>query len=220
VEGASPKLLSDQVQVSFSANVTVVPYQKYRIKNGNKVPEGSRWPTFRFYWKHLINSDSFAGGSYSHFDMLKFEVSQKLDPGAFRELKWMIRTGGYTDNRGISFFDFFHFNTQTFPLLVYNHDDAFMVPRYYTLSTPEFFAEAHLKYTSPYLLVKYLPGLNRTLIRENLIFTYLGSRYNNSYTEIGYSLSEIFLLAELGVYVGFDDFRYRFTGIKISFRFN
>lgn len=219
-EGTYLQLFTNQVQLNFSANVTVVPYQKYRINNGNKVPEGSVWPTFKFYWKHLMNTDSFDSGSYSHFDMLRFEVSQKLDPGAFRELKWMIRTGGYTDNRGISFFDFFHFNTQTFPLLVYNHDDAFMVPRYYTLSTPEFFAEAHLKYTSPYLMVKYLPGLNRTLIRENLIFSYLGSRHNTSYTEIGYSLSEIFLLAELGVYVGFDDLKYRFTGIKISFRFN
>lgn len=219
-EGTYPRLLYNQNQVSFSANLTVVPYQRYRINNGNKIPEGSRWPTFRFYWKHLMNTDSNAGDSYAHFDMLRFEVSQKLDPGAFRELKWMIRTGGYTDNRGISFFDFFHFNNQTFPLLIYNQDDAFMVPRYYTLSTPEFFTEAHLKYTSPYLLFKYLPGLNRTLVRENLVFSFLGSRYKNCYTEIGYSLSEILLLAEVGVYVGFDDLIYKFTGIKISLRFN
>jgi len=219
-EGPSSYPFNDQKQVSFSAKVTVVPYQKYRIVKGNKLPEGSQWPTFRFYWEHLVNSGSSAEGSRSHFNMLKFEASQKLNPGAYRELGWLFRTGGYTDNRGISFFDFFHFNSQSFPLLVYNHDDAFMIPRYYTLSTPEFFAEAHLKYTSPYLLVKYLPVLNKTLMRENLIFSYLGSRYNSSYTEVGYSMSEIFLLAELGIYAGFEDLRYKFTGIKISFRFN
>ena len=166
-----------------------------------------------------MNSVSPGEAKYAHFNMLKFEASQKLSPGAYREFKWLFRTGGYTDNRGISFFDFFHFNNQSFPLLLYDHDDAFMIPRYYTLSTPEFFAEAHLKYTSPYLLMKYLPVFNRTLMRENLVFSYLGSRYSNSYTEIGYSVSEIFLIAELGVYAGFENLSYKFTGIKISFRF-
>lgn len=210
---------NDQKQISFSAKLTVVPYQKYRIIRGTRVPEGSQWPTFRFFWEHLMNSVSPGEAGYAHFNMLKFEASQKLSPGAYRELKWLFRTGGYTDNRGISFFDFFHFNNQSFPLLLYDHDDAFMIPRYYTLSTPEFFAEAHLKYTSPYLLMKYLPVLNRTLMRENLVFSYLGSRYSNSYTEIGYSMSEIFLIAELGVYAGFENLSYKFTGIKISFRF-
>jgi len=218
-EGIPGNILYDQKQFNFDINITVVPYQKYRVLNGNKVPAGSEWPQLRLTWKYLINSRASSGTRYDKFNLFRFEVSQKLNPGAFREFKWMIRSGGFTDNRGLSYFDFFHFNSQTFPFLIYNYDDAFMIPAYYSLSTPEFFAETHLKYTSPYLLLKYLPGLNRTLVRENLIFSYLGSRYHSSYTEIGYSLSEIFLIGELGVYLGFDDLKYRSTGLKFSIRF-
>jgi len=95
-----------------------------------------------------------------------------------------------------------------------------MLPAYYSLSTPEFYGEAHFKYTTPYLLLKYLPGLTKTLIRENLSISYLGSRFHSNYTEIGYSLSEVFLLAELGVYVGFDDLKYRSFGAKLILKFN
>ena len=95
-----------------------------------------------------------------------------------------------------------------------------MNPAYYSTSTPEAFGEVHLKYTTPYLLLKYLPGLSNTLIRENILMSYLGSRYHPNYTEIGYSLSEIFFLAEIGVYVGFEDLAYKSVGAKLILRFN
>ena len=62
-----------------------------------------------------------------------------------------------------------------------------MIPSYYSLSTPELFGEVHLKYTTPYLLLKLLPGLSKTLMRENLSFSTIGSRFHSNYTEIGYS---------------------------------
>jgi hypothetical protein len=94
-----------------------------------------------------------------------------------------------------------------------------MLPAYYSLSTPEFYGEVHFKYTTPFLLLKYLPGLNNTLMRENLIFSYLGSRFHTNYTEIGYSLSELFLIGELAVFLGFDDLKYRSTGVKFVIHF-
>lgn len=218
-EPLAGELLYDQKHFDFGANITFTPYQKYRVYNGNKVPSGSGWPEFTLIWKHILNSRPGSSSEYSHFDMLRFEVSQRIERGAFREIKWLVRTGGYTDNRGLSYFDYFHFNSQSFPLLVYNYADAHMIPRFYSLSTPEFFGEAHFRFTTPYMLLKYLPGLNNTLIRENFIFSYLGSRYHSNYTEIGYSLSEIFLVGELGLYIGFDDLKYRSLGVRFSIRF-
>ena len=95
-----------------------------------------------------------------------------------------------------------------------------MNPAYYSISTPEAFGEVHLKYTTPYLLLKFLPGLSNTLIRENILMSYLGSRYHPNYTEIGYSFSEIFFLAEIGVYVGFEDLSYKSVGAKLILKFN
>jgi hypothetical protein len=131
-----------------------------------------------------------------------------------------MRTAGFLDNRNLTFYDFFQINSQPFPILLNNYEDAFMIPSFYSLSTPEFYIEGHLKYTTPYLLLKLLPGISNTLMRENLSLSYLGSRFHPNYTEIGYSISEIMFIGELGVYVGFNDIKYNSIGLKAVLRFN
>jgi len=212
--------LSNQEHYEFASKFTYTPFQKYRIQNGNKIPEGSDWPTFSLLWQHGINKFSEMGDMIKHYDLIRFEVSKNRSIGAFSEFKWRFRTGGYLDNRSLSFYDFFHFNSQSVPLLINNYEDAFMIPSYYTMSTPEFYGEIHLKYTTPYLLLKLLPGLSNTLMRENLTFSYLGSRFHPNYTEVGYSLSEILLFGEIGVYTAFDNLKYRSIGAKLVLRFN
>ncbi|HPV17372.1 MAG TPA: DUF5686 family protein, partial [Bacteroidales bacterium] len=206
--------LSDNSHFEFVTNVTFTPYQKYRVYKGNKVPEGSDWPEFMFTWKHGANRETSSSGSYDHFNMFRLEVSQRQETGLFSELRWKIRTGGISNKTGLTWFDFFHFNSQPVSILINNYDDAFMLPAYYSLNTPGFFGEAHLRYTTPYLLLKLLPGLSNTLMREKLSLALLGTENGNFYTEAGYSLSEIFLVGEAGVYVGFNNLRYSSVGLK------
>ena len=152
--------------------------------------------------------------------MIRFEVFKSRTLGAFSNFRWRIGTGGFLDNRSLTYFDFFHFNSQPLPILLDDYQDAFMLPAYYSLSTPEFFGEVHLKYTTPYLFLKLLPVLSNTLMRENLSLSYLGSRFHTNYTEIGYSISEFLFIREIGVYVGFDDIKYKSIGGKLVLRFN
>jgi hypothetical protein len=181
---------------------------------------GSDWPEFSLTWKHGFNEFGEMVSKLRQYDMMIIEASQRINSGAFSEFRWRFRTGGMFDNRNLPFYDFFHFNAQSFPFMLNDYGDAFMIPSFYSLSTPELFGEAHLKYASPYILLKLLPGLSNTLIRENIYLSWLGSRFHTNYTEIGYSLSEIFLVSEIGVYVGFDDLKYRSTGLKLVFKFN
>jgi hypothetical protein len=95
-----------------------------------------------------------------------------------------------------------------------------MLPDYYSTSTPDAYCEMHIKYTTPYLLLKLLPGLSNTLMRENLSFSYLGTRFRNNYSEIGYSISEVFFIGEIGIYAGFEDVRYKSIGGKLVLKFN
>jgi hypothetical protein len=218
--GSNPiNSLRNQRHADFVTNVTFTPRQRYSIYKDRKVPRGSDWPTFNFTWKHGINDFPEMVNRYKHYDMLRFEVSKNSDVGAFSEFRWRVRTGGFLNNSDLTYFDFFHFNSQPVALLLDNYQDAFMLPSYYSLSTPELFGEAHVKYTTPYLLLKYLPGLSKTLMRENISLSYLGSRFQSSYTEVGYSISEILLLAEAGVYVGFENTRYKSFGVKLILRF-
>ena len=212
--------LRDQEHAAITAKITYVPFQKYRISKGARIPQGSDWPTFSLSWEHAVNDFRNVGEQSSHYDMIRAEAFKKYEIGAFSEFRWLVRAGGFPDNRNLTFYDFFHFNPQPIPVLINDYQDAFMLPAYYSMSTPEVYGEAHIKYTTPYLLLKLLPLLSNTLIRENLLLSTIGSRYNPNYTEIGYSLSEIFFLAEVGVYVGFENLSYKSIGGKLIIRFN
>ncbi len=212
--------LRDQIHYELATNITFTPGQKYRMNNGFRIPEGSDWPVFTLQWKHGINEYSEPSERYRHFDMIRLEASKKYDPGAFSEFRWRVRTGGFLNNKYIPFFDFFHFNSQSFPLLLNDYQDAFYLPAYYSLSTPEFFGEIHIKYTTPYLLLKYLPVLSNTLMRENLSLSWLGTGNNSMYTEAGYSISELFFLGEAGIFAGFDNLKYRCAGFRFILKFN
>ena len=211
--------LRNQKHFDLLSILSYTPLQKYRISKGVKIPEGSDWPTFSLAWQHGINDFSEIKQGLRRSDMFRFEVSKSKSIGAFSNLRWRIRTAGYLDNRNLTFYDFFQFNSQPFPLLLNNYEDAFMIPSFYSMSTPEFYVEGHLKYTTPYLLLKLLPGFSNTLMRENLSLSYLGSKYHKNYTEIGYSISEILFIGELGVYAGFDDIRYRSVGLRAILNF-
>jgi hypothetical protein len=212
--------LRDQKHFDLLARISYTPYQKYRMRRGTKIPEGSDWPTFELTWQHGFNDFHEIKPGLRQYDMIRVEASRNNSIGAFSNFRWRVRAAGFLDNRSLTFYDFFHINSQPLPLLVNNYEDAFMIPSFYSLSTPEFYAEAHIKYTTPYLLLKLLPVLSNTLMRENLSLSYLGSRYHLNYTELGYSISEIMFLGELGVYVGFDDTKYRSVGLKAVLKFN
>jgi hypothetical protein len=193
---------------------------KYTIRDGRKLSRGSDWPTFSFGWKHGINRFADLGQDIYNFDHLRFEAFRRSSIGAMGEFRWRYRAGMFLNKSGANFIDFFHFNPQPIPVLLADYEDAFMLPQYYSLSTPEYFSELHVKYTSPYLLLKLIPGLSKTLMRENLSLGFLWSHYQTAYTEIGYSISEILLVGEVGVYVGFDNLNYSSVGGKIVLRFN
>jgi hypothetical protein len=212
--------LTNQKHVDFQADVSYVPFQKYRMHKGIKLPANSDWPTFNLTWEHGLNDFQKILSNGKSFDMLRFEVFKNKTVGAFSDFKWRIRAAGFLDNRNIPFYDFFHINSQPLPVLLNNYEDAFMIPAFYSMSTPEFYVEGHLKYTTPYLVLKLLPVLSNTLMRENISFSYLGSRYHSNYTEFGYSISEIAFIGELGVYAGFDDLKYRSIAVKIILKFN
>jgi hypothetical protein len=212
--------LRDQKHGNLMATITYTPRQRYSIRGETKIPRGSQYPTFSLSWNHGINEFSEMTPHFHDYDFIKFEASKRSEIGAFGEFRWRFRTGGFLNNSYITYYDFIHFNEQPLLILINDYEDAFMLPKYYSLSTSEFFTELHVKYTTPYLLIKLLPVLSNTLMRENLSLSYLWSKYHRAYTEIGYSISEFLFLGEIGVYAGFDILKFNSFGAKVVLKFN
>lgn len=214
--GSNPiNALRDQKHFEIVTYVTFTPRQKYSIYMNTKAYRGSDWPTFGLIWKHGINEYTELTGKYKNFDLITVDISRNRTIGVVNNLKWRITGGGFLNNRYVDWYDFVHFNTQPLPVILDNYSNSFRLPPYYSMATPEFFGEVHVNYSTPYLLLKYIPGFSKTLAKENLSLSYLGSRYHSHYTELGYSITQLFLLGEAGVYAGFDNLKYRSIGVRI-----
>ena len=214
--GSNPiNALRDQKHFEFVTNVTFTPRQRYSIYKNAKVSRGSDWPTFGLTWKHGINEFSELTDKYKDFDLIMADISRYHNIGIAGNLRWRIVSGGFLNNKYVDWYDFVHFNAQPLPVLIDNYHDAFRLSAYYSMATTEFFGEVNFNYSTPYLLLKYIPGFSKTLARENLSLSYLGTRYHSHYTEIGYSITQLFFIGEAGVYVGFDNLKYRNVGARV-----
>ena len=208
---------TDHLHASFTAELKYTPRQHYRISNGSKISAGSDYPTFTLTWKHGYNYNDTLSDQY---DMIKADISRTDRFGALSEFRWRLTGGGFINRFNLQLQDMYYFNTQESPVLLNSFGEAFYLKPYYSVSSPSFFSEAHARYTTPWLILKRIPGLSRTLMRENIGIASLWTPDYGFYSEIGYSLSEIFLMAELGVYAGFHDLTYSSIGVTLRLRFN
>ena len=215
VEGYGSMTPVSHSNVSFTARLSYTPGQRYRLTGGSKVNAGSDYPTFSLTWKHAYNYNDTLS---DHYDMFMAEIFRTSRFGSLNELRWRIRGGGFINSENLQLQDMYFFNTQESPVLLNSYEDAFYLRPYYSISALRFFTEGHIRYTSPTLLLKRLPGLSRTLTRENTSFSVLWTPDYGLYYELGYSLSEIFLIADLGIYAGFRNTTPEAVSLKLILR--
>jgi len=217
VDGYAAMTPVNHNNLSFTAELSYTPRQRYRISKNAKVNLSADYPVFHILWKHGYNYNDALSG---HFDLLRGDISMRRDLSALREFRWNIGGGGFFNHKNLQFQDMYIFNTQTSMVLLNNYEDAFYLKPNYEISSPSQFAEAHIRYTTPCLAVKRLPLLSKTLIRENLSASWLWTPDYGNYYEVGYSLSEIYLVGEAGVYAGFRNTSFDSFGFRFVFIFN
>ncbi|MCU0458858.1 MAG: DUF5686 and carboxypeptidase regulatory-like domain-containing protein [Bacteroidales bacterium] len=215
VPGYDPEPPVSHRHLSVNTALSWTPRQKYRLSEGAKVNAGSDYPTFTIAWKHGYSYNETMYGSY---DLLSGEINRTSRFGPLNEFRWRIRGGKFFNGENVRLQDMYFFNTQASPVLLNNYEDAFYLKQFYSESTRKGFAEGHIRYTSPMLLVKRLPGFSRTLIRENISLAMFWIPETGYYCEAGYALSEIFLIGTVGVYAGFHENGFETAAIRLILR--
>lgn len=215
VPGYEPEPPVSHSHLSLSSSLSWTPRQRYRLSEGAKVSAGSDYPTFTIGWKHGYSYNETLSGTY---DLLTAEINRTSRFGPLNEFRWRIRGGKFFNEENVRLQDMHFFNTQCSPVLINNYEDAFYLKQCYSISTRKGFAEAHIRYTSPTLLLKRLPGLSNTLIRENVSLAMLWTPEAGYYCEAGYALSEIFLFGTVGVYAGFSEDSFESSGLRVVLR--
>lgn len=200
----------------LSVGISYTPEYYYRINKGVKRNTDSRFPTFRLNYtkgiKGLLNSDV-------DFDKLEVSINQGLSIRRLGWLSYKLTAGSFLNSNNLFFADYKHFGTNT-PLLIGSSErNIFRLLDYYDYSTDKSYFEGHVKLENDRMILKRLPVLNKTLMREAIYFNYLATTGTTPYYEFGYGLNQIFLMFNVEVFAGFKGTTHEYTGIKIGIPF-
>ena len=213
---ANPDFVSAHTMFLLDISLSYTPKMFYRFSENKKVKYyvRSKYPTFTLSWRKAINK---VFGSNSDFDYLELNIAQTVDLILLKNLKYNLSTGFFPQTKDIHFSQYKHFQTNNFWVVFNPFYGAFNTMPSYRYSSNEWFVAGHLKFEAPYLMLKFIPGFNKTLITENLHLSFLSNPLTKGYVEVGYSLSKIYFLGNIGVFVGFDEFKDVYWSIRAGF---
>ncbi|HEX3008190.1 MAG TPA: DUF5686 family protein [Bacteroidales bacterium] len=206
----------DNKEAYFGLGLEYTPEYYFRVWNGRKHYEYSKYPTFYVNYKKAISG---IWGSNADFDYIEAGARQRKEWGMMHSFSWDLKGGKYLSKKNIFLSDYKFFNSQPFPVIFQDSYNTFFLPGLYDNYSKNIFAEAHAKFATPYLLLKYLPFLSNKIWLENIHLNFLYTKPMGNYWEAGYSLSQIYAVAGVGVYAGFKGSTFQSAGVRITFNF-
>lgn len=209
----SPGQLEESKASTGMLQLTYTPKQRYRIRQHVKYPANSDFPTFKLQYEKGFED---LLGSNVNYDLMKFGISQQLEVGFDDYLNYSCEGGQYLNAKKLYAPDYTFFSSNDQSVTFSNPDNQFALPGYYQLFSNKHFIEGHANLDLDKLLLKRLPLLKGTLIREKLKFSYMTSESVSNYTEFSYGLNNIFLLLDLEFNMGFQNWKDRQMGFRVS----
>ncbi len=197
--------------VSF--DISFKPGQKYIQFPRNKVPIGSKYPTFSFnYTKGVEN----IFGSDVNFDKWKFTISDTKNFKLAGEMKYKIGIGGFLNNKKVFIQDYQHFNGNR-SAAASEYINSFQLAKYYANSTFEsFYSFGHLEHHFNGLLTNKIPmfkKLNWNLTAGTNAF-YVNA--NSNYFEAFVGLENIFKIIRVDFVAAYANGKKGTTGVRIG----
>ena len=197
-----------------TAQVSFKPGQKYIQFPRNKVPIGSKYPTFTFvYTKGLQN----VFGSDVDFDKWKFMVADnEVNLKLAGSIKYKFVMGGFLNKDKVFIQDFQHYHGNT-SILAKSYANTFQLAGYYTLSNlSSFFSEIHLEHHLNGLLTNKIPmfkRLNWNMVDGVNAIYFTPGRY---YSEVFAGLENILKVLRVDFVVGLQNDKSVKYGVRIG----
>lgn len=204
--------MANHQDFSFEVAVKYKPMPFYYIKNGVKQPywQYNDYPEFKLTWRKGLPVGMFD----TDYDLLSFEVRHQKRLGMTNFFNYKIEAGYFVNTKSMWFNEFKHFAKRPLIAGVKEFFPYFLLLDSYSNSTNDHYIVSHFQYKSPFIALKRLPVLRNRLWTESLFFSHLYTPINKNYMEVGYGIGSI--LFNLGVFTGFEDLKYRQTGIRLS----
>jgi hypothetical protein len=196
------------IEISFK------PGQKYIQFPYNKMPVGSKYPTFTASYSKGINK---VLGSDVSFDKWKVGVNDDVNFRIGGLLKYRIGVGGFINRKSVYIQDYQHFNGNL-TAAASDYVNSFQLVSYYAFSNTEpLYLQAHLEHHFNGMLTNKIPffrKLNWHLVAGTNTF-YVNE--NNNHVEVFAGIENILKLFRIDFVVGYDKVSPTRTAIRIGF---
>ncbi len=200
-----------------TVELTYTPQQRYRVRNNIKYPANSKFPTFKLLFEKGFNS--FIGSNVD-FDFVSFSVNQNLNVGFDDYLSYSMEAGKFLNKKTLYASDFKFFKSNNQELLFSNTLNQFYLTNYYELSSQKQYVEGHASLNMDKFLIKRLPFIKGTMIREKLKLNYLTTESTSNYIELNYGLEDIFLMIDIEFISSFKNWEYQSSGFRLCINLN
>lgn len=217
----TPNYPEEQLESQFPRHQALVtgialqyqPGMRYIQYPNNKVPMGSRYPTFSLSYRHGWNK---LAGSDVDFDKWAFHVWDDLDFRLRGAMKYRLGIGGFINDNKVPIQDYRHFNGNQL-IFASRYLNSFQVAPYYANSTTaSFYATGHLEHHFNGFLTNKIPlfkRLNWHLVGGSNAF-WVNS--DNNYVEVFGGLENIFKIARVDVVASYLNGKQGYVGFRIG----
>ncbi|WP_243739706.1 DUF5686 and carboxypeptidase regulatory-like domain-containing protein [Algoriphagus boseongensis] len=202
---------SDHQIAKISASIEWRPGLTYSIRNGRKSPNFSRSPLITFGYQKAIPS-LVNSANASDFDLIELGIEHDWSFGVSGKFDFKVNAGTFLNNRNVYFPDFKHFGGNRTIFSNFGPASNYRLMDYYQYSTSTSFVSGIAHYQFRKFLFTQLPMLRFSGLRENIFVNYLKTENSPHYTEIGYSLDNLFRFFRVEFGVAFENGNYLRTG--------
>lgn len=181
------------------------PWQKYRIRNGNRQRVSNSTPVFTLQYTKAF-PDVF--NSEVKFDQVELGVRKHIKLGIRGTIDLTVKGGAFFNKGQMYFMDYEHFMGNRTYFLTTDPTSSFRLLDYYRYSTADDYLEGHAHYHFRKFLLTYLPKARMLGLSENLFVNHLATR-TAQYSEVGYSIDGILRIFRIEGAMGFQDLKFR-----------
>lgn len=191
----------------------VKPWQKYRIRNGERSPIEASSPSFTLNYRMGLPD---VNESVTDYQRVGLTYRHTIRPGARGKIDLKIDMGLFLNNDYVGLADYQHFAGNQMIFTTADPVGAFRLLPYYSFSTQDKWVAAHAHYQFRRFLLTQIWEVQMTGARENFFVNYLNSPESEHYTEVGYSIDNILRFLRIETAVAFRDGKYYDWGIRIG----
>lgn len=210
VEATEEAFQNNQI-AKLQTSVEWRPGLTYTIRDGRKTPNYSRSPLITFTYQKAFSGLTNAVNA-AKFDQIEVGVKHDVTFGASGKLDFNVTAGTFLTNDQVYFQDYMHFGGNRTIFSNFGPAANFRFMDYYKYSTNTSYVSGIAHYQFRKFLLTQLPMLRFSGVRENIFVNYLKTENSPHYTEVGYSLDNLFRIFRLELGVAFENGKYLRSG--------